>query len=568
MAGPTTPAARAGSETGLQAGAAPGGPPALVLTFHGAANTVTGSCLHLETPGGTLLVDCGLFQGPKALQTLNYAQLPVQPDALDAVVLTHAHIDHAGLFPKLVRDGFRRRAWATPATCDLLHWVLSDAAAIHESEAERANQRNRKRDQPDTVPLYTLADAQRSLERLSPVARDAWFEPVPGARARLRNAGHILGAAWVEMEIGGRPGDRPLRLAVSGDIGPRAKTLAHDPTPLDPVDVLVLEGTYGDRDRPATDEAGRRAALAAELRDAMAAGGNLVIPSFAVERSQELIHDLLVLSRRRLIPAIRIFLDSPLAHRATQVFRRHAEELELDGEGDTAFAGPNLHIVETVEQSKAIGRIHSGAVIIAGSGMCDAGRVKHHLKDNLWRTDSTVLFVGYQAPGTLGQVIRSGADRVRIHGEEVAVRARIRSLDLYSGHADRGGLLEWATPAARGAQAVFLVHGEADALASLRAGLVDAGVDAKRIHVPELDDRFALLGSPDRLAAEPRPPARRRADPELRRALALGRDWHNDYAAAILELRRALLAAADDDARHRMLERLRAALVANGGGRS
>lgn len=563
MAGPAPAPVRSGAE----GGSGTGGPPQLVLTFHGAANTVTGSCLHLATPGGTLLIDCGLFQGPKALQALNYAPLPVDPGTLDAVILTHAHIDHAGLFPKLVRDGFRRRAWATAATCDLLHWVLSDAAAIQESEAERANRRNRKRDQPDTLPLYTLADAQRSLEHLSPVGRDAWFEPVPGARARLRNAGHILGAAWLEMEIFGRPGDRPLRLAVSGDIGPRAKTLAHDPTPLDPVDVLVLEATYGDRDRPAADEAGRRAALASEVRDAMAAGGNLVIPSFAVERSQEVIHDLLVLSRRRQIPAVRIFLDSPLAHRATDVFRRHARELELDGDAATAFAGPNLHIVETVEQSKAISRIQSGAVIIAGSGMCDAGRVKHHLKDNLWRTQSTVLFVGYQAPGTLGQVIHGGADRVRIHGEEVAVRARIRSLDLYSGHADRSGLLEWATPAARGAQAVFLVHGEVDALASLRKGLADAGVDPQRIRVPELDDGFALVGSPDSRAVEARPPSRRRADPELRRALSLGRDWHNDYAATLLDLRRALLAATDDAARHRMLERLRAALAANGGGR-
>ena len=543
-----------------------GAGPAIELTFHGAANTVTGSCLHLRLPGGTMLVDCGMFQGPKALQALNYAALPVDPGALDAAILTHAHIDHAGLFPKLAREGFRRRAFATPATCELLEWILTDAGAIHESEAERLNRRNRKRDQPDIMPLYTVADAERSLKRLAPVERDAWFEPVPGTRARLRHAGHILGAAWVEMEIGLRPGERALRLAVSGDIGPRAKTLAHDPAPLDPVDVLVLEGTYGDRDRPAIDEAGRRAALAAELRDAMAAGGNLIIPSFAVERSQELIHDLLALSRRREIPPVRIFLDSPLAHRATEVFRRHAGELELDGDGASAFEGPNLHVVETVEQSKAIGRIQSGAVVIAGSGMCDAGRVKHHLKDNLWRPQSTVLFVGYQAPGTLGHLIRNGAERVRIHGEEVAVRARIRALDFFSGHADRGDLIGWAGPAARAARAVFLVHGEVASLASLRAGLVEAGGHPARIHVPEIDDRFALRGPADRLGVERLSEAGKRADAELRHALAAGRDWHNDYAAAVLDMRRALLAAPDDAARHRMLDRLRAAL-ANGGAR-
>jgi metallo-beta-lactamase family protein len=534
--------------------------PDVTLTFHGAANTVTGSCLRLGLPGGEVLVDCGLFQGPKALQALNFAALPLDPEALDAAILTHAHIDHAGLFPKLVRDGFRRRAWATPATCDLLQWILTDAGAIHESEAERLNHRNRKRDQPDVQPLYTVADAERSLKKLAPVARDAWFEPVPGMRARLRHAGHILGAAWLEMEIGGPPGAPPLRLAHSGDLGPRDKTLSHDPAPLGATDVLVLEGTYGDRDRPAIDEAGRRAALAAELREAMAAGGNLIIPSFAVERSQELIHDLLVLSRRREIPPVRIFLDSPLAHRATEVFRRHARELELDGDAASAFDGPNLHVVETVEQSKAIGRIQSGAVIIAGSGMCDAGRVKHHLKDNLWRPQSTVLFVGYQAPGTLGHLIRNGAERVRIHGEEVAVRARIRSLDFFSGHADRGDLIAWAAPAARAARVVFLVHGEAAALTALGAGLVEAGVDPARIRVPELDDRFALRGPRDQLTVERLPASGRRADAEMRRALAAGRDWHNDYAAAMLEMRRALLAAPDDATRHRILARLRAAL--------
>jgi metallo-beta-lactamase family protein len=552
--------ARAGAEDGV--GGA-GGPP-VEITFHGAANTVTGSCVHLRLPGGTLLVDCGLFQGPKALQALNYAALPVDPGALDAAILTHAHIDHAGMFPKLVRDGFHRRAWATPATCDLLEWILTDAAAIHENEAERLERRNRKRGAGEAVrPLYTIADAERSLKHLAPVEREQWFEPVPGTRARLRHAGHILGAAWVEMEIGGRSGERPLRLALSGDIGPRDKTLTHDPAPLDPVDVLVLESTYGDRDRPAIDEAGRRAALAAEVRDAMAAGGNLIIPSFAVERSQELIHDLLVLSRRREIPPVQIFLDSPLAHRATDVFRRHARELEIEGDGKTAFDGPNLHIVETVEQSKSIGRVQSGAIVIAGSGMCDAGRVKHHLKDNLWRPQATVLFVGYQAPGTLGHLIRNGAERVRIHGEEVAVRARIRSLDVFSGHADRSDLLAWAGPAARGAKAVFLVHGEPAALTALGAGLEEVGADPARIRIPQLDDRFALRGAPDRLEVVPLPAAGRRADPELKRALASGRDWHNDYAAAMLDMRRALLAAPDDAARHRMLERLRAAL-ANG----
>ena len=542
-----------------------GGPP-IELRFLGAANTVTGSCLELLLPGGRLLVDCGLFQGPKALQALNFAPFPIDPARIDAVVLTHAHVDHVGLFPKLARDGFRKRAFATPATCDLLAWILTDSGAIHESEAERINRRNRKRDQPDVLPLYTVDDAQASLRRLVPTARDAWFEPLPGTRARLRNAGHILGSAWLELEVGLEPDRPPLRIVVSGDIGPPDKTLTFDPDRPERADVLVMESTYGDRERPPVDEAARRAALAAEVRDAMAAGGNLIIPAFAVERSQELIHDLLALSRRREIPDLRIFLDSPLAHRATDVFRRHARELEIQDAGAAALDGPNLHIVETVEQSKAIGRVHSGAIVIAGSGMCEAGRVKHHLKDHLWRPQSTVLFVGYQAPGTLGQLIRSGAERVRIHGEEVVVRARIRALEAYSGHADRTDLIAWAKPVVADARAIFLVHGEPAAIASLRGGLVEAGAEAPRILVPELDERFALRGARAALAAERLPPAapERRADAELRRALASGRDWHNDYAALVLEVHRALLAAGDDASRRRMLERVREAIAADG----
>lgn len=538
-----------------------GGPP-IELRFLGAANTVTGSCLELTLPGGRLLVDCGLFQGPKALQALNFAPLPVDPTTVDAVVLTHAHVDHVGLFPKLVRDGFRRRAFATPATCDLLEWILTDSGAIHESEAERLNRRNRKRDQPDVLPLYTVADAEASLRRLVPTPRDRWFEPVSGTRARLRNAGHILGSSWLELEVARAPGARPVRIVVSGDLGPPDKTLAHDPSQPEAADILVIEATYGDRDRPAIDEAARRGALAAEVRAAIGAGGNLIIPAFAVERSQELIHDLLALSRLREIPEARIFLDSPLAHRATDVFRRHAAELDTKL-GAAALEGPNLHIVETVEQSKAIARIRSGAIIIAGSGMCEAGRVKHHLKDHLWRADSTVLFVGYQAPGTLGQLIRSGTERVRIHGEEIVVRARIRALDGYSGHADRGDLLAWAKPLLATAQAIFLVHGEAAALASLRAALIDAGAEAARIRVPELDDRFRARGAADAIEIESlaMAAAGRRSNDELRRALGSGRDWHNDYASLVLEVHRSLLAAPNDATRRRMLEAVRAAIA-------
>lgn len=532
------------------------------LRFFGAAGTVTGSCLAITTPGGRLLVDCGLFQGPKALQALNWAPLPFDPAAIDAVIVTHAHIDHVGMLPRAVAQGFRRRAFATPATCDLLRWVLTDAAAIQESEAERSTRRNERRDLPMVTPLYTVEDAEQALRQLAPTALESWFEPMPAARGRLHDAGHILGAAWLELELYGAIGEPPLRLVHSGDLGPPNKTLAHDPVRPTQADILVLEGTYGDRERVAIDEEGRREALGREVNDALAAGGNLIIPAFAVERSQELIHDLLVLQNRRRIPAAPIFLDSPLAHRATDVFRRHQRDLEVEPGAGDAFDGPSLHIVETVDQSKAIGRVRSGAIIIAGSGMCDAGRVKHHLKDNLWRTDSTVLFVGYQVPGTLGHVIRSGTPRVRIHGEEVAVKARIRALDVYSGHADATDLVTWAEPVLAGAQAVFLVHGEASALAALRGRLIAKGVAADRIFVPEIDDCFVMRREDGRIIVAPRAAgaSERRAGPALRQTLAAGRDWHNDYAAAVLAVRQALNDAGSEAERQAMLERLRQAL--------
>lgn len=532
------------------------------LRFLGAANTVTGSCLYIRAPGGSMIIDCGLFQGPKALQALNFAAFPVDAVELDAVILTHAHIDHVGLFPRLVTSGFHRRAYATPATCDLLRWVLTDAGAIQESEAERLNRRNAKRGQAPVTALYTRADAEHSLARLAPTPLEAWFEPMHGVRARLHNAGHILGSSWVELEFSGAIGERPLRMAVSGDLGPRNKTLSHDPAPPSATDVLVIEGTYGDRERSPSDEQTRRADLAREVRDALQAGGNLLIPAFAVERSQELIHDLLVLVRRHEIPSVPIFLDSPLAHRATEVFQRHARELELDGAQGDAFSGPQLHVVETVDQSKAIGRIRGGAIVIAGSGMCDAGRIKHHLKDHLWRPDSTVLFVGYQVPGTLGHLIRNGTERVRIHGEEVAVRARIRTLDGYSGHADRRDLLAWAEPAIASAGAVFVVHGEKDALTTLGDDLVARGLTRERVFQPELDDRFAIQRGDGGVVVRrlETPAGGGRSDVELRRALARGRDWHNDYAAAVLALRRTLVDARDDDSRRTILDRVAAAL--------
>lgn len=531
----------------------------VTLHVHGAAGTVTGSCHRLVTPAGSLLIDCGMFQGPKSLRALNYRRFPFDAAEIAAMLLTHAHIDHTGLLPKLALAGFRGPVWTTEATSDLLHWLLPDAGAIQENDVERLNRRNARRGEPPVAPIYTRTDAEASLALLQPRAYDDWFEPLAGVRARFRNAGHILGSAFVELEVDAEP--RPIRLLFSGDLGPNDKALQPDPaTPL-PCDVAILESTYGDSVRERRTAAERRALLGRELTAGLAAGGNVLVPVFAVERTQEILDDIARLKRQGALSSVAVFLDSPLAGRTTEVFRRHREALDRADDGH-AFSGGDFRLVETVEQSKALGRIHGGAVVLAGSGMCDAGRIKHHLKDHLWRPDSTVLFVGYQAPGTLGALIRDGAPRVRIHGEEVSVKARVRRIDGYSGHADRDELVAWMRPVLPGLGSVLLVHGEPDAFASLADGLARTGLSRERIVVPELDQSFAFGHHDGLWMAEISDASAPRLPPQEAKA---GRDWHNEYAEALLELRAALLHPADDASRQRLLGEVRRVIDAHRG---
>ncbi|WP_421999346.1 MBL fold metallo-hydrolase RNA specificity domain-containing protein [Reyranella sp.] len=532
------------------------------LHIHGAAGTVTGSCFRLTTPNGDLLVDCGLFQGPKSVRALNYRSFPFDAPAIGAVLLTHAHIDHTGLFPKLALAGFRGKAWTTEPSRALLEWLLPDAGAIQEVEVERLNRRNSRRGEPHVAPIYARVDAEASLALLHVARYDKWFEPLKGVRARLRNAGHILGSAFIEMEIDAGP--RPVLLVFSGDLGPREKALQLDPSTPNDCDILLLESTYGNRPRRHLTAAERRALLGRELTAGLTAGGNIIIPVFAVERTQEILDDIAALKREGLVAAAPVFLDSPLAGRITEVFRRHQASLEPAADG-TVFDATGFRLTETVEQSKAIGRIHGGAIILAGSGMCDAGRVKHHLMNHLWRPDSTVLFVGYQAPGTLGAFIRDGTPRVRIHGEEVNVKARIRSIDAYSGHADRDELIAWAQGLLPTLGSAVLVHGEPDAALELADGLAAAGLDRERISVPTLDQSFDLSFRDGRWQAEP---SQAVAPPRLTRSQATApRDWHNDYAAALLDLREALRGENDDRKRQALLDEVRRLIASRSAGR-
>jgi metallo-beta-lactamase family protein len=520
------------------------------LSFHGAASTVTGSCFLVEHPNGRFLVDCGLFQGTKTIRELNYGTFPFNPAAVDFVLLTHAHIDHSGLLPKLARKGFKGPIFATEATIDLLRFMLPDSGHIQESEVDRLNARNRQRGRPLVEAIYTQRDAERCLGLTRPCDYDTWIEPGPGVRARWWNAGHILGSASIEIEVAGEA--RPLKLLFSGDIGPIEKTFHEDPEAPAGPDILVVESTYGDRDRADVTLEQRRARLGQEIRDALAAGGNLLIPAFAVERSQELLYTILELIQAGEIPDARVFLDSPLAVEATRVFARHRDTLHEAEDLGALLRDPHLRLCISAEDSKAINRIRSGAIILAASGMCEAGRIRHHLKQHLWRHDSTVLFVGYQAPGTLGHLIRSGEPSVRIHGEEVAVKARIREIDGFSAHADQRELLGWVKSRLPVACGIFLTHGEPHAMETLRMHLAEIGVDPALVRMPALDATFELAAgqAPVALASASRLPAEQAARAE---------DWHNAYARLLLEIGQRLRSLPDDRSRQALLDSLRVA---------
>jgi metallo-beta-lactamase family protein len=510
------------------------------LTIHGAARTVTGSCFEIEAGGKRLLVDCGLFQGSRSLEALNYQPFAFDPSRIAAVVLTHAHLDHAGLLPKLVRQGFRGPIWCTEPTHSLLGEMLPDAARIQEQEAERRNRREDRADEASIEPLYTSADADRALDLLRAVDRESGFEPVAGFRARLWNAGHILGSASVELEAGGS------RLLFSGDLGPAHKSFHADPEGPRGLDHLLCESTYGDRERADLTIEERRALLQGEVEAALARGGNLLIPAFALERTQELLLDLARLINGGRLPGVRVFIDSPLASRTTAVFRRHSAELEDLGDGEI-FDHPAFHFVDSVEASIGINRL-SGAVILAASGMCEAGRVRHHLRHNLPRPESTVLFVGFQAQGTLGRTILDGARRVRISGRDVAVRAQVRRLDSYSAHADRSELLAWIEARQPIVGSLFLTHGEAGPIEALREA---AAAQGALVIVPEIGERYEL---------PPGRPARRLATGRVDLRPVLARDWQNDYADFSVNLKRRLQAIRTAEQRAEAIARMRAIL--------
>jgi metallo-beta-lactamase family protein len=522
-----------------------------VLSFHGAAGNVTGSCFCLEVNNRRILVDCGMFQGSKTEKQLNYRPLPFDPKGVDAVVLTHAHIDHSGLLPKLVKHGYAGPIFATSATIDLCSVMLPDSSHIQEVEVEQLNRRNRHRGRDTVEPIYTAEDVEVALKKFRPLPLRQWQDLGNGIRVRLWNAGHLLGSASVEMEIGG---DSPIRILFSGDIGPDYKLLQAGPTAPVGWDYIICESTYGDRERIDTTDEMRRRILRDEVNTAARhTDGALIIPSFAVERTQELLADLVFLMEQNAIPGFPIIIDSPLATRATEIFELHSDELENGQLLTRAIHSKYVRFTESAEQSKAVDFIKGFHIVIAASGMCEAGRIRHRLKNWLWREEGTVLLVGFQAAGTLGRILQDGASTVKIQGEEIAVRARIRAIDVYSGHADGPELVAWLNARQPLRQALFLVHGEEEALAAMKMHAAKL-IGDKRVIIPRIDAAFRLDpdGPVDISKSLPLP----RLDP-----LQPGhRDWNNDVQGLILDLQMRLRSAADDKARRVIIRRIRDAL--------
>ena len=520
----------------------------VTIHFHGASGTVTGSCYRVVHEHGQFLVDCGLFQGNRTVRDLNTKPLPFDPKAIDFLLLTHAHIDHAGLLPKLSKFGYRKPMWMTPPTAGLLEYLLPDSAGIQESEAEFESKKRGRRGDAPAEPLYSMKDAEETLTRRKTVEYEQWLEPGPGVRARYWNAGHILGSASIEIDVA--DGDKTVTILFSGDLGPDEKVFYKAPDAPSGFDYILSESTYGGRERPDYTLEQRREALKTEINDALKRGGNLVIPAFAVERSQELLHDIGLLIKQGEISPSLVFLDSPLASKVTAVYKKYAamfDDVEL-GAGEL-FNDPRFRIVEAVETSKAINAIKGGAIIMSASGMCDAGRIKHHLRNNLPRANATVLFVGYQAPGTLGQIILSGAKVVSIHGEQVPVRARIRSMGNYSAHADHSELMAWIKARLPAHGAIFLTHGEDEERTALRKALLDIGIAGDQVILPLLDDSVELHA--EGIQTMLKPEARRM---DLNQ---LNADWHNAYASFVIDLSQRLQTAKTDEERLHLMAGLK-----------
>lgn len=447
------------------------------LTFLGAAGTVTGSKFLLDTGQARILLECGLFQGLKELRLKNWAPPPFDPATLGAVILSHAHIDHSGYLPRLARVGFRGPIYCTSGTAELLRIMLPDAAHLQEEEADYANRHGTSKHQP-ALPLFTVDDAGKALGLVKPVAVNTPVAVGPQVSARFVRSGHILGAAIMEVRVG------DLKVVHSGDLGRYDVPIMPDPEPVAEADVLLVESTYGNRLHPKDDPS---AMLVAAVQRAVEQKGWLLIPAFAVGRSQEILYTLRTLEEAGRIPALPVYLDSPMAIEATAIYAKHPEE---EDPGTGPFIPRRFHLAKSVQDSKALNEVDGPVIVISGSGMATGGRVVHHLSHRLPDPRTTVLFVGYQGAGTRGRLLKDGAKAIKTFGEEVPVRAQVLVSDAYSAHADQGEILRWLGGFKRPPRMTYIVHGEPDAAQALRAKITkDLGWPAT---VAETDARVPL----------------------------------------------------------------------------
>ena len=431
------------------------------ITFHGAARSVTGSMHLIEMDSQRILLDCGLVQGHRAETFERNAHLPFDPKTLTTAILSHAHIDHSGNLPTLVKNGFAGEVNCTIATRDLLSLMLRDSAHIQEQDAAYLNRKKSRQGLPKIEPLYTIEDAERVLPHLVGRAYERWFDLNGAGRVMLLDAGHILGSAITVLELG--EGGRTVRLGFTGDLGRPGTPLLPDPAIVRDLDYLITESTYGDRAHGMLEQS--QDDLARIVRETVARGGKVIIPAFAIERTQEVVYSLHDKTEVGEVPKVPVFVDSPLAIDATDVFRMHLECLRAELRQhllnhDDPFGFGELHYTRTVDESKKINTIREPVVIISANGMCEAGRILHHLKNNIEDERSTILFVGYQAENTLGRRLVDGAKKAKILGDEFDVRAQIQVVNGFSAHADRTELLTWVANAKDRLKDIFVVHGE------------------------------------------------------------------------------------------------------------
>jgi len=477
------------------------------IHFLGAARVVTGSNILLETENKKILLDCGMFQGSRQLNRLNYQPFRFNPEEIDLLILSHAHIDHSGRIPSLIKAGFKGKIYCTTATYDLCSIMLPDSGYVQETENEWENRKRKRAGKPLRDPLYTADEAKDSLSAFSPVLYNQRITIDDKLTVRFQDAGHILGSAIVELWI--KESGETIKLVFSGDLGRKNKPIIRDPAIIEGADYLIIESTYGNRLHPSLDN--EAAKLIPIITETQKRGGNVIIPSFAVQRAQDIIYELnqyydkIISVKDQSYLDIPVYIDSPLTISATEIFRRNpncfdADTLELIKQGYNPLDFKNLHFSRTANESKQLNTSKDSKVIISASGMCTAGRIKHHLKHNLWRKESSIVFVGYQAEGTLGRRIKDGAKKVKIFGEDIKIKAQIHVLEGFSGHADQDELIQWIKNFKKKPKKMFLVHGEQEALDTLY-DLIQNELDLQAI-IPQLGEKFVIKGTGEAVPTE------------------------------------------------------------------